>query len=692
MDDPIDSYYEELITNLDAIVGPDDLSFRDEQKTLSIDTSIITKAGTRRCGTDLIKTPKFNQSWPCVITNSTASHTINSSGEDTDAGKKSIQYITHQELYTLHCRRSNVLVASDGINKYVSEVTGSLENIKAYARCSFNDDKDQEMAFILTSSAFVMSLHEICNSNNRKRTRDTNYRDILRLHKGKTQFIAFLSGAGGTGKSKVIHTVKEYSKKLCDSLNIEFTARTIVVTALTGAAAVSINGETTSKACGLNAKCVCPDDEWDGTIMLIVDEVSFARKSEIETLNKNLRIKRDKCHGTLFGNLHVLFAGDFMQLKPIGAIPLYLCVDFKLWWKDVHTFLELKTNHRFEKDPEHGRMLDRFRAIGFTEKDVETYNSRVVCKENNLTEDDLPPNIVIAVKNNIDRNAIHDAMFAAHLQETHSKDPSLVPPMHTICIMASDFSWWVASGEYTPMSSFGRDIIYATCGDDHIRSGSGGSGKKIGSKCVDPMLKLYAGCPVMVTENIDVKKCIANGAMCKFKGLTLKDGISLADLKIIIVDEFHVRCAEVSQVESIQLELDENLPQENGSPRVINLVAKEYYAKVKYPITFQSSIRHNTQRRHKRIKLTQFSINIAHARTVHKLQSRSVENILISSWDYTGNWVYVVLSRCRTMNGIFIRHKLNRSRLNGPDPKCTQFYDHFRQHKSPATLEERIYL
>ena len=68
----------------------------------------------------------------------------------------------------------------------------------------------------------------------------------------------------------------------------------IVVTALIGVAAVSINGETTSKAFGLNSKNeVSFDEEWENTIMIIVDEISFASKSDIEKLNENLRLKMD---------------------------------------------------------------------------------------------------------------------------------------------------------------------------------------------------------------------------------------------------------------------------------------------------------------------------------------------------------------------------------------------------------------
>ena len=200
-------------------------------------------------------------------------------------------------------------MVTDDESKRLPYVTGTLDNIRSYAESSFGGDNDQELAFILTSSVFVMSLHERCFRKEKKRKRDKIHEDILKLHNRKHQFIAFLSGAGGTGKSKVIHTVKEYCKKLCDNLNVEFNQRTIVVTALTGVAAVSINGETTSKACGLNSKNeVSFDEEWENTIMIIVDEISFASKNDIEKLNENLRLKMDLSRRCNYGNLHLLFA------------------------------------------------------------------------------------------------------------------------------------------------------------------------------------------------------------------------------------------------------------------------------------------------------------------------------------------------------------------------------------------------
>ena len=77
--------------------------------------------------------------------------------------------------------------------------------------------------------------------------------------------------------------------------------------------------QQTAKACQLKSKRVEEDSAWEHTIMLIVDEISFATKEEIETLNKNLRTIRDKQRGHFFGDIHVIFAEDFFQLKPVGS-------------------------------------------------------------------------------------------------------------------------------------------------------------------------------------------------------------------------------------------------------------------------------------------------------------------------------------------------------------------------------------
>ena len=312
----------------------------------------------------------------------------------------------------------------------------------------------------------------------------------------------------------------------------------------------------------------------------------------------------------------------------------------------------------------------------FSREDADTYNERHLSSETNLCTEDMPDNTVVAVKDNKDRDAIHDAMFLKHLEKTHSKDPAHTPPTHTICVLASDMKWRLNHHTYVPMSSYGRDIVYATCSGNLVRTDKG-------SKCIDPLLKLYDGCVLMVIENIDVDNKIANGAVGKFKEVVLKENILFDSLDTIIIDGYYVRCVNIEDLKHIKLELIEDL-KPGQSPTTICVEPKTYYAKVRFPINIDSKITHTTSRPiHKACKLTQFPINLATARTVHKLQGQSIKNIFISSWDVRGNWIYVVLSRCKTRSGMFLRSKLDYDKIKkGMDQKCIDFYKRWRRTKT----------
>ena len=83
----------------------------------------------------------------------------------------------------------------------------------------------------------------------------------------------------------------------------------------------------------------------------------------------------------------------------------------------------------------------------------------------------------------------------------------------------------------------------------------------------------------------------------------------------------------------------------------------------------------------------QFPINISHPRTVHKLQGLSITYLLISSWNYSmKNWIYIVLSRCRTLNGLHTRTALDQVKTKGMSDKVRSFYKTFRTQKQPPQL------
>ena len=86
----------------------------------------------------------------------------------------------------------------------------------------------------------------------------------------------------------------------------------------------------------------------------------------------------------------------------------------------------------------------------------------------------------------------------------------------TIVVMATNLKLMVSKRRCREMPKCQKHFLCAACSDANITT-------DCGSKRIDPMLKLYVGRPLTITENIDVENKIANGAMATFKKLKLKN-------------------------------------------------------------------------------------------------------------------------------------------------------------------------
>ena len=229
------------------------------------------------------------------------------------------------------------------------------------------------------------------------------------------------------------------------------------------------------------------------------------------------------------------------------------------------------------------------------------------------------------------------------------------------------------------MPQFQQNCLLTGCSDADIKECSAKASKR-----VDPLLKLYVGRPVMINQNIDVDTSMANGTMCTFKSLKLKKGYE--DCEVINIDGFYVRCIEANKVEYIEVVL-----QEGETRKVLKLEATKTTATARFPCPtgFDTTITHKTSRMSKNIQLLQFPLKIANARTVHKLQGRSLENLLVSTWSYTLNWIYVVLSRVRTSKGLYVRTPLFHSKTISSEyvkdgGLNKEFHSYCRATKVPA--------
>ena len=75
------------------------------------------------------------------------------------------------------------------------------------------------------------------------------------------------------------------------------------------------------------------------------------------------------------------------------------------------------------------------------------------------------------------------------------------------------------------------------------------------------------------------------------------------------------------------------------------------------------------------------------ATTCHKLQGKTLDNLVINSWNYRlKNWVYVVLSRVRTLNGLVLNQKLDKTKIFSCDPVLLRW-----EKRMKNTIERRTF-
>ena len=173
----------------------------------------------------------------------------------------------------------------------------------------------------------------------------------------------FLTGAGGTGKSEVVKALREFAQRWG-------IADTLCVTATTGIAACIIHGMTWHKATGhfsflRGGKANELRPMWQKISTLVLDEVSMKSARNLYNLDQWLRSLKNK-PDRVFGGVHLIFCGDFFQLPPVHAFPLYDngrpvdgddALGRALWRSTLNAAVVLTENHRTKLDPAYGELL-----------------------------------------------------------------------------------------------------------------------------------------------------------------------------------------------------------------------------------------------------------------------------------------------------------------------------------------------
>jgi hypothetical protein len=142
------------------------------------------------------------------------------------------------------------------------------------------------------------------------------------------QHFQYVGGEGGTGKSRVIHAIKDMFR-LQDGLH------TLLLTGASGNAAALIGGVTLHSATNIGfegrneaARTISEEEKlrWKSMTMLIIDEISQVGGLTLAAVDSRLRQYRDDLHRPFGGIPMIMFFGDFFQFDPVLQTSLLLPV------------------------------------------------------------------------------------------------------------------------------------------------------------------------------------------------------------------------------------------------------------------------------------------------------------------------------------------------------------------------------
>ena len=296
----------------------------------------------------------------------------------------------------------------------------------------------------------------------------------------------------------------------------------------------------------------------------------------------------------------------------------------------LNCYIELEGNWRFKGDPEWGEICRRFREGNPTLQDVNTINTH-------FTASEIPTGIQVATYTNKNRDAINTAVFRDYCK-THGEHSEGKVLKDAIVVFMDEMQMTNSTKTYVSVvSNKVKKWIYQNVGESDCKVSDRGR--------VDPSLKLYPYAPLMLTLNEDVGNGEANGTRVNAKGVRMKTGE--APFLLELECGTFINATFVSKVDCIVLEHENP----DISPRVFEVEAKSF--------TFTAqNVRVDDVPENLKMKGFQFPIISNTCSTGHKLQGCTVKSLLVNDWCYKSNWAYVVISRVKTLAGLFLGEEL----------------------------------
>jgi ATP-dependent DNA helicase PIF1 len=428
----------------------------------------------------------------------------------------------------------------------------------------------------------------------------------------------FITGPGGTGKTKLIKTIIDF---------LNSTKTTHSVCAMTGCAAILLNSNaktlhswsgiklgkgTKTEVINMVLRNKRIIQNWIRTKCIILDEVSMLSKKIFEIIEELARIIR---HSTMpFGGMQVIFTGDFFQLPPIGTDgepdTEKFCFESPIWnsvFKPENQ-IELKTIFR-QNDPIYIDILLQIRKGELDEENAEILYKYLKRDFDETAHNGCVPTKIFPLRTKVDY--VNTMMFSKIKEKEYVfKNIEIT---NCISMLESGKPIEAQTLKKCAMMSI-QDIEYEIS-------------QIINNTPCLPILRLKKGAAVMCTVNLDMENGICNGS----QGIVID----------IIESTPH------------------NIPVVRFSNGITKKLSIHYWQSEEFPT----------------IAVGQIPLCLAWALTIHKIQGATLEmaemDIGQSIFEY--GQTYVALSRIKSLNGLYLS-EFHPFKIKA-NPKVKEYYE-----------------
>ena len=441
----------------------------------------------------------------------------------------------------------------------------------------------------------------------------------------------FITGPGGTGKSKLISYFVEHTK----SIN-----KKVQVCAMTGCAAVLLNcnARTLHSWSGIKLAKGTIDEVvssvirnknatkvWKKTDILILDEVSMLSCKLFIIIEKIGKIVKKT--NLPFGGMQVVFTGDFYQLPPVGTYgekeTNQFCFETKLWNEvfKPQNHIQLTTIFR-QTDPIYINILQQIRVGYLDEQNQTILQSRLNEKYNEEEYNGCIPTKLFPLRTKTDY--VNNTMF----DKLKEKEYTYEIIRKTDCMVNIDTNKPLPPEIIQQCLSLKKTEIDFEL--DTLMNGI---------QC-PKILRLKKGAAVMCTINLDMDNSISNGS------------------------------------QGIVIDINHNGPVVKFSNGIIKTITPHYWQSEDYPM----------------IAVGQYPLSLAWALTIHKMQGATltVAEVDIGQGIFEYGQTYVALSRVKSLNGLYLS-AFNPSKI-AANPVVSLFYKNIQttSDNTIATSEKSI--